>query len=293
MRNLFFALCVGMAVCARAAERINSYVWAEMARDGAALPGELVTQDGRTALRVQNTNETPLQVRLLTVANPSIRSSYYALRGQIKYVDVHGEGFLEMWNVFAPEANNGAEKKFFSRTLGESGEMGKISGTSDWRDFLLPFNSTGATSSPSALEVNLILPGPGVVFLGPMELVQYPGGPPFESVAQSWWTDRTGSLIGGIMGGLFGCMAGLLMWLASKGRARLFVVGAMKAWIAIGAVLLVLSLVAGLMRQPYGVWFPLLLCGVIILGIVPSRLRTLRRSYKEQEFRRMEAADAV
>lgn len=293
MRNLFLTLCVGMVVCTQAAEKISTYHWAEMTRNGVELPGELVIEGGKTALRVQNTNETRLQVRLLTVADPSVSASFYALRGQIKYVDVQGEGFLEMWNAFPPEAKGGAEKKFFSRTLGESGEMGKISGTSDWRSFMLPFNSTGAASSPSALEVNLILPGPGVLFLGPIELVEYPGGAPFGSTAQAWWTDRTGSLIGAVVGGVFGCMAGLMMWLASKGRARAFVVGATMLWIGIGAVLLVLGMVALSIRQPYGVWFPLLLCGVLIVGILPSRLRTLQRSYEEQEFRRMEAADAV
>jgi hypothetical protein len=74
-----------------------------------------------------------------------------------------------MWNDFA------AAGRFVSRTWGPAGSdpMSKITGTSSWRTFLLPFFRIGAaTAVPTRLEINVFLPGHGVVFLGPMKLMQ-------------------------------------------------------------------------------------------------------------------------
>jgi hypothetical protein len=118
-------------------------------------------------LKIENTRDAPLGVFLFTIDNPPITAKGYALTGEIKYENVQGDGYLEMWNHFPPE-------KYFSRTLGPAGldPMSKITGTSNWRSFLLPFNRTGTTGAPARLEINILLPGRGVVFLGPMKLVQ-------------------------------------------------------------------------------------------------------------------------
>ncbi len=305
MRTLSLVFCAVLTLCVRAEQRLASFDWGELARAGTNLPGQTLVADGRNALLVRNTNDAPLQVRLLTISKPGITNTYYALRGEIRYADVRGDGFLEMWNVFAPAQAGGQEMKFFSRTLGEWGEMGKISGSSDWRRFVLPFDWSGGASGssrskgptlspPTALEVNLILPGRGEVYLGPMELVEFPGGRgAVGSVAHAWWSDRQGGMVGGILGGVLGTLGGVIGWLASKGRARRFVVGASLASIAVGIVLLILGVAAVLMRQPYGVWSPLLLCGTLIVSILPGQLRIFRRTYEEQELRRMGAADAM
>ena len=75
---------------------------------------------------------------------------------------------MEMWNDFP-------RGRFFSRTLNEpgSGPMGQITGNSDWRPFIIPFDQMGIANSPNRIEVNLHLPSRGVVFVGTLELIEF------------------------------------------------------------------------------------------------------------------------
>ncbi|PYJ02902.1 MAG: hypothetical protein DME25_14570 [Verrucomicrobia bacterium] len=135
---------------------LAEFDWQKLADEGRLLGGVLTKVDGRTVLKIENTNSAP-----------------YALSGEMKYENVEGEGFLEMWNCFPPSAPGQPEMKAFSRTLETFGPLGKIMGTSNWREVSLPFNRTGAPSAPTRLEVNIFLPGRGVVFLGPLKLSQF------------------------------------------------------------------------------------------------------------------------
>jgi hypothetical protein len=62
-------------------------------------------------------------------------------------------------------------------------------------------------------------------------------------------------------------------------------------------VLCVAALVTGLVAltigQPYGVWYPQVLMGVIGTAVIGSLIPTIKRRYAEQELRRMSAADAA
>src|SRR5207247_60213 len=85
----------------------------------------------------------------------------------------------EMWSVFP----NG--ERFFSRTLATQGTLAALHGESSWRRFELPFFLSGTTQTPSRLEINLVLPGRGTVWLGPLRL-ERPSAPAAEGgVAQS------------------------------------------------------------------------------------------------------------
>ena len=61
--------------------------------------------------------------------------------------------------------------------------------------------------------------------------------------------------------------------------------------ISFGGLLAIGGIIALILRQPYGVWFPLVLGAALLLGILPVRLRHFRRHYEELELRRMAAAD--
>ena len=98
--------------------------------------------------------------------------------------------------------------------------------------------------------------------------------------------------IGGIGGATLGCLSGLLAWLASRGKARGFVVGALLVVIGLGGVATLLGLIA-LGGQSYAVWTPLLALGVLVLSILPFRLRRLQRHYEELELRRMVSMDVT
>ena len=283
-----------VATCS-AQKVLAEYDWQKLVQNGQLRGGEAASVDGKSALKIVNTNETPLQLQLLKIPKPPISKKLYAITGEVKYNGVRGDGYLEMWNFFPPLQSGMPEGQYFSRTLGVGGEMGKLSGTSDWRAFMLPFDSTGGSGSPTRLEINIFLPAQGTVFLGPVKLVEYTGSFASMGIASSnaWWSDRAAGMVGGIGGGVLGCLGGLLGWLAWKGQARRFVVAASWVLIGLGVALGLGAVVALSEKQPYAVWFPLVLGGVLLLGIIPFRLRNFLKHYEDLELRRMTAIDAM
>jgi hypothetical protein len=223
---------------------------------------------------------------LARLDRPALRATVWALTGEVRYEDVQGQGYLEMWNLF-PDGG-----RYFSRTLADRGPMGALSGSSGWRAFVLPFTSRPDLPAPVALEVNLVLPGRGAVEIGPLRLVQYsPGDDPLALATGAWWSDRQAGLLGGIVGSGLGLLGGLIGWLASRGRGRGFVLAASAAIVALGALAAAAGVVALLRAQPYGVWYPLVLLGVLSLGVMGLGHRRLRARYDEVELRRLRALD--
>ena len=55
---------------------------------------------------------------VLTILQPKITTDFYAVTGEVRYDNVEGDGFLEMWNHFGETA------AYFSRTLGITGPLG-------------------------------------------------------------------------------------------------------------------------------------------------------------------------
>jgi hypothetical protein len=274
---------------------LAEYDWQKLAQNGQLRGGEAASVDGKSALKIVNRNGTPLQLQLLKILKPPISKKLYAITGEVKYDGIRGDGYLEMWNFFPPLQSGMPEGQYFSRTLGVGGEMGKLSGTSDWRAFMLPFDGTGGSGSPTRLEINIFLPAQGTVFLGPVKLVEYTDSFASMGMASSnaWWSDRAAGVVGGIGGGVIGCLGGLLGRLAWKGQARRFVVAASWLLIGLGVALGLAAVVALSEKQRYAVWFPLVLGGVLLLGIIPFRLRKFLKHYKDLELRRMMAMDAM
>jgi hypothetical protein len=292
--TLLFGLFAGFASICAAEQILTQYDWRQVAEAGQLSQGAVVTVDGRSAVEISNTNATPLRVRVLTIQKPPVNKTFYAILGEVKYERVRGDGYLEMWNYFPPLRPGVPEGAFFSRTLGDSGEMAKLTGTSNWRRFMLPFDRTGASGPPTRLEVSVFLPGQGTVFLGPIRLVEYTGTLS-EALrpAGAWWSDRMAGLIGGIAGATIGCLASLLAWLATRGKARTFVVVTSSALIGLGLLSALAGVIALSFKQPYAVWFPLLLLGILLLAILPGRLRQFQKLYEQIELRKMAAMDAL
>jgi hypothetical protein len=63
--------------------------------------------------------------------------------------------------------------------------------------------------------------------------------------------------------------------------------------IGLGAVLAVGAMAALGSRQPFAVWFPLILISTLLLSVIPGRLAQIRRQYEETELRRMASIDAL
>jgi len=79
--------------------------------------------------------------------------------------------------------------------------------------------------------------------------------------------------------------------LAGRGRGRAIALGLAKGMLVCGVVSLVLGVVALVRAQPYEVFYPLLLGGVLGVVLPPFLIRTLRRRYEELELRKITAQD--
>ena len=100
-----------------------------------------------------------------------------------------------------------------------------------------------------------------------------------------------GGRVGGIGGAVLGCLAGLFAFLAGRGKARGFVLAGIWIMIVIGTVSTAAGLVALLLSQPDEVWLPLMLAGLLLLLIMPLRLKDFHGKYENRELRKMAALD--
>ena len=116
-------------------------------------------------LKVENTRPVPASVTVWTLDRPPVAGPRYVVTGQVRYDAVEAPSYLELWNHF-PDGG-----QYFTRTLGESGPMQKLAGSSGWRSFALPFDATGAPA-PSRLVLNVVFAGRGRVELGPLTLAR-------------------------------------------------------------------------------------------------------------------------
>lgn len=110
-----------------------------------------------------------------------------------------------------------------------------------------------------------------------------------------WWTDAQAGLIGGIaggglgvLGGVFGTICGIC---APRGKCKTLVYGLAAFMIGGGIVSLIAGIVALILHQPYGVWYPLLLIGVVGTAVVGGLMPVIRRRYQEADKRRLEAEE--
>ncbi len=270
----------------RAEEVLREVSWSAARRTGTTLDGEVLPATGSTPfeqLKVDNAQDRTHSVRALSLETPGITRSRYAITGQVRFEGVEGNGYLEMWSHF-PDGS-----RYFSRTLATAGPMKSLAGSSGWRRFVLPFFNKEGGAPPVKVDVNIVLPGRGTVYLGPLGLVQYGPNEDPLAVAGQWWTGQTAGSFGAIAGSILGCLGGLLGWLTSTGRARRVALVTMKLMILVGVIALAVGGVAVARSQPYAVYYPLFLLGTLCAVLPAALFRSIRRRYEEIELRRMRA----
>jgi len=269
-------------------ELVREVSWSKLKEAGRLSAGEVLSghsPDPADQLKVENLEQEPKTFTVLELDRPGVTAQQYALIGEVRYEDVAPGSYLEMWNCFADGG------RYFSRTLGDSGPMRRLEGSSDWRPFTLPFFIGERPDRPGRLEVNVVLAGRGTVYLGPLRLVQYPESGQSAAAPGAWWDDRTAGLIGGIGGAMLGCLGALLGTLGGLGRARRFVLVLAVVVTVCGVASLAAGIVALGLGQPYAVYYPLLLGGVIATLVFGLLLPVIRRRYEQIELRRMAAMD--
>jgi len=105
-----------------------------------------------------------------------------------------------------------------------------------------------------------------------------------------WFDEQTAGLIGGVLGGGFGGVGGALAgMLAPRGKAKGLVLGVFAVGILIGVVLLVVAGVALVQAQPYHVWYPFGLTGLIMTLVMGGLFPVVRLRYRQADERKMEA----
>lgn len=231
------------------------------------------------------------QQLLLELPDPGITLPVYALKGMVRYDDVQGEGFLQMDSQF------GDAGIFFTKSLATAGPLGKLSGSSDWRPFVLPFfansgdQADSAAPPPDKLTLSLVLPGAGTVSIRDVGLYQYASGEDPLQAAGQWFGDRSAGLLGGIGGVLIGLWGALIGVLSSRGKARHFVLGSANALLVIGIASLVGGVAAVATAQPYAVYYPLLLVGIILVVVFGKMRGNLSARYEQLELKKMQSMD--
>ncbi len=115
----------------------------------------------------------PSNLLLWSKNEPGIHTKCYALRGKIRYHDVVGVGYLNLWNEFAGPEVTSPKQTYFTRTLAEEGPLRKITRSSEWRPFFVPFDASQAKTQPTRLELDLVLAGAGAVDLSDFDLLEF------------------------------------------------------------------------------------------------------------------------
>jgi len=261
--------------------------WSRLRTEGRLSAGEVTAPEGGEpgdCLKITNAAQQPAVTTLVTLDAPRIRGSRYAIVGRVRCEGVEGDAYLEMWSVF-PDGG-----RYFSRTMADSGPLGMLRGTQEWRPFLLAFNNQEGGPAPTQLIFNVAFQGRGTVVLGPAKLVELET----EGAAAggAWWSPTTAGLIGAVLGCILGLLGSIVGVLLGRGAARGFVLPAMKVVVAIGLAVLIVGIASIALSQPYHVWYPLVLTGAIGTVVFGILLPVARRRYEALELRRMRAMDA-
>jgi len=147
---------------------------------------------------------------------------------------------------------------------------------------------SGASQVPSRLEINLVLSGPGTVWLGPIHLHRGRSGRNERRLVER----AVGTLVGTMLGKLPRRRRGDHRCSERRGRARRLVLTLLVGMIAVGGGLATRGGGRRIELQPRHVWLPLLAIGgasaVIGLVILPA----MRRRFAAEELRRIDALDA-
>jgi hypothetical protein len=220
----------------------------------------------------------PGTFRILSVDAPGIDGDYYEASGVVRHTQVEGTAYLEMWSFFA---DGGA---YFSRTLATEGPSASMTGDSAGREFVLPFSLNGA-AGPTRVEINVVLPGDGTVWVGPLTLDGF-------NASSAWWSQRTSAIVGASMGIAAGLAGAAIGWLNYRRKAQRAAAGLVVGGFVVGVLSLAVAGMAGLASQPRHVWYPLVILGVILGGVGGIQVRSSRQAQAAAELRRMRAMDA-
>ena len=285
MRSLILlislCLCSPVALAREAEQQLD---WKSLREQGCLTQGVIVPSDSVTpfdSLRVASTGGQQVTIQILALEDPGVRTRRFSLRGKLRHEEVSGRGYLELWAHFP-----GGEVSSV-HTLSQDGPTRYLEGTSGWREFTLPLNAPPSWGTPNRLVLNVSLPGPGLVWLGPLSLVSHAVGWRATLREHAWW------IAAGVAATIVLAFEALLLGLARKGKARAAVTFGLIAAFALGACLLAGGVVAATLRRLDLPLAQAVLAGLLVAGTAGVGLIWARRRYDQGELRKMDAMDAV
>jgi hypothetical protein len=114
-------------------------------------------------------------------------------------------------------------------------------------------------------------------------------------MAEPWFDPMASARFAGLIGGGAGALLGLLGALTGtllprgKGQAGLTVVWGF--FVVVGLASLAAGIIALTSGQPYAIWYPLTLCGVIVGGLSLMALSMVRKAFRMLQARKLAAAE--
>lgn len=285
MTRVLVTTMVAVGLLTGAAEAPAAEVVAEVRWDAGAFPAapegvELSVGSGEPARLEVVSGGGRRTVALARIDSPAVGWPGWRVDGQVVLEELGAAAFAEMWVVYPDGA------RYFSRSVswpaGASGEV----------DVSLPFRPDASSPAPVALEIRLVLEGPARLAVGPLRLVRADRVDDLTAlVSGAWWSERTGAVVGAAGGTALGLLGALLGVLVARGVALRLAAAGLLA-VAVAGVAAVAAAAVGLATgQPYGVWYPLGLLG-LIAAVVGFALRPVaRRRAVQIEIQRMRAAD--
>ena len=111
---------------------------------------------------------------------------------------------------------------------------------------------------------------------------------------EPWFDSQTAGKIGGTIGTLIGISGGIIgitYGLCIRKGRKMFVYSMFALVITVSFVLFMMGLAALFCKQPYYVWYSLLLPGLIGTLLFSSFLPMVRKRFIEIEMRQMQAKD--
>jgi len=118
------------------------------------------SHDGKGALRI--TTKVPATVRLFETGDLDVENARLVYQAALKSSNLKGQAYLEMLCEFEGMGT------YFSRAL-----HAPISGDTDWVTQETPF-FLQAGQNPVSVKLNLVLTGPGTVWVDALRLMQLP-----------------------------------------------------------------------------------------------------------------------
>lgn len=110
-----------------------------------------------------------------------------------------------------------------------------------------------------------------------------------------WWDLQSmawiGAIAGGGLGTLGGIYGGLAGCLAPRGIGRAPIMAVHWTLLLIGAASLVAGIAAVIEAQPYHVYYPLLLTGLILTLVMGMLLPVVKLRYRQAERRKLDAEE--